>query len=290
MKKLFLAFLIICFMTPVSVGDAFMTPDKAAESVQKIVEGKASPWAVRDPRVKVKPKPIIAKQQFKKANEQRSIVDNPVPSAEQPPKFVDLRKFDSPIKNQGEFGYCTAFANVAVIENYANQKGVKLDLSERYLWSLYQEYDTYVATQAAVSNLIIPEKDWPYNSDKATVKGYKKNGVAGLKAYTEIQAVDQAIKALDQNKPIVFAAETTPYWGSPNKGVIPIKGAEEGGHAIAIVGYYLDPSNEATGGGFFIFKNSWGPDWGDKGYGYLPFKYCKKYSCYLIETDGPVLK
>lgn len=288
MKKFLVFLVILCFISPTK-AESYMSIEKAADAVQKIVEGKISPWAIRDPRVKVKPKPITAKAQFKKELEKRSLLSKSQPSMETTPKMMDLRKFDSPIRNQGEFGYCTAFANVAVIENYASQKGVSIDLSERYLWSLYQEYDTYIATETASKNLIISEKEWPYNTDKPK-KDYKDKGIAGLKGYTEIQSIDEAIKALDQNQPIVFAAITTPYWGSPNKGVIPVKGVEEGGHAIAAVGYFLDPSNEATGGGFLIFKNSWGADWGDKGYGYLPFKYCKLYSCYLIRTEGIIIK
>jgi C1A family cysteine protease len=39
-----------------------------------------------------------------------------------------------------------------------------------------------------------------------------------------------------------------------------------GGHAVLCVGYDLDKE-------VFIFRNSWGENWGDKGYFYLPFAY-----------------
>ena len=43
-----------------------------------------------------------------------------------------------------------------------------------------------------------------------------------------------------------------------------------GGHAIVIVGYDEEKR-------LFTFRNSWGEDWGDKGYGYLPYDYvCDK--------------
>ena len=32
-----------------------------------------------------------------------------------------------------------------------------------------------------------------------------------------------------------------------------------------------------SGGGYVIFRNSAGPDWGDHGYGYMPFSYLKAY-------------
>jgi hypothetical protein len=43
-----------------------------------------------------------------------------------------------------------------------------------------------------------------------------------------------------------------------------------GGHALLVVGYVDD---EGDGGGLFIVRNSWGPDWGANGYGFLPYAY-----------------
>ena len=39
-----------------------------------------------------------------------------------------------------------------------------------------------------------------------------------------------------------------------------------GGHAIAAVGY--DDDKE-----YFIVRNSWGTEWGDNGYCYIPYTY-----------------
>ena len=47
------------------------------------------------------------------------------------------------------------------------------------------------------------------------------------------------------------------------------------GHSVAIVGYRR--MNAMPGGGYVIFRNSAGPDWGDHGYGYMPFAYLKAY-------------
>jgi len=60
-----------------------------------------------------------------------------------------------------------------------------------------------------------------------------------------------------------------------------------GGHAIAIYGYEDNPKNTNVGrpgGGFFIFRNSWGQGWArgnntvnEQGYGQLPYAYIEKY-------------
>jgi C1A family cysteine protease len=47
-------------------------------------------------------------------------------------------------------------------------------------------------------------------------------------------------------------------------GTMPMPAPHEqqlGGHAVICVGYKP---------GYFIVRNSWGPDWGDKGYFYMP--------------------
>jgi C1A family cysteine protease len=44
-----------------------------------------------------------------------------------------------------------------------------------------------------------------------------------------------------------------------------------GGHALFCCGYQDDPQYE--GGGYLIVKNSWGTDFGDHGYIFLPYAY-----------------
>ena len=50
-------------------------------------------------------------------------------------------------------------------------------------------------------------------------------------------------------------------------GKVPMPSGEPiGGHAMLNVGY-------DTGKQVYIVRNSWGTDWGDKGYCYFPFAY-----------------
>ena len=59
------------------------------------------------------------------------------------------------------------------------------------------------------------------------------------------------------------------------KGEIPMphRGEKlEGGHAVLAIGYDMNKKIEKTKGALLI-RNSWGADWGDKGYGWLPFAY-----------------
>ena len=50
----------------------------------------------------------------------------------------------------------------------------------------------------------------------------------------------------------------------------------EGYHAVLVVGYQRDGS--APGGGWFVVRNSWGPDWGENGYCYVSYEMTKKYA------------
>ena len=53
------------------------------------------------------------------------------------------------------------------------------------------------------------------------------------------------------------------------------KAAPDRGHAVTIVGY-KSPTGKIEDA-YFIFKNSWGPTWGQGGYGTVTYSYLNKY-------------
>jgi C1A family cysteine protease len=97
--------------------------------------------------------------------------------------------------------------------------------------------------------------------------------------------VDQAIytvgsirgmrKAFSEGKPVVIAARLFSSFKSEavkKTGLVPVPNlktdTEVGGHAMCAVGF--DNRRKVI-----IVRNSWGPDWGDGGYCYLPYDYFK---------------
>ena len=100
----------------------------------------------------------------------------------------------------------------------------------------------------------------------------------------------EVMKQLKANVPVAVgmwwprkgAWQTTPIAGVSiiaDLGKSP-SGALVDGHSVVLVGYAQH--NQFPGGGYFIFRNSWGPGWGDKGYGYASFEYLRKYANDLV--------
>lgn len=68
----------------------------------------------------------------------------------------------------------------------------------------------------------------------------------------------------------------------------------DGGHAVCVVGYVNQLDDHLTarpGGGYFIFRNSWGEAWAadsndGRGYGTLPFEYVERYGVEACVITG----
>jgi hypothetical protein len=102
-------------------------------------------------------------------------------------------------------------------------------------------------------------------------------------------SVEYLLLSLAFNNAVILNFNATNNFQNATGGFVQYTaGAEDdsiGSHAVHIVGYVSneDIANNpntasqtpASGGGYFIFKNSWGASYGDAGYGYMPVDYLK---------------
>ena len=192
-------------------------------------------------------------------------------------RSLDLRRYDTPIRNQGSRGWCTAFAMIAAMENVFTQSfNHGIDLSEIHLWRTYATPATSMAVNAAEKNFIVSEKTWPY-SEEHSLSEVSGKGLVRLNEATPLQdmTLSSVVDSVFRGKPLVlgFAVNKSFFGAANNRGILRSSASlTDSGHAVAVVGAVADPNSSS--GGYFIFKNSHGSSWGDQGYGYLPFDYC----------------
>lgn len=204
------------------------------------------------------------------------------------PEKVDLRPEMPPVYNQGLLGSCTANAGGASFA-YMHKKLEDLLFMPSRLFIYYNtrrldgtiKYDagsTIRATMKAMAKYGAPQEIlWPYEIEKFKAKPAatvyadgKKNLVT---QYLRVPQTEAGIKtSLAQGFPIVFGFSVYESFEAPEviqTGVAKMPTLEEslvGGHAVMIVGY--DDAEK-----MFIVRNSWGEQWGDKGYFYMPYEY-----------------
>lgn len=215
------------------------------------------------------------------------------------PTSVDLRKFCSPIENQGSLGSCTAHAGVGMIEYFERHAfGKHIDASHLFLYKVTRKLLNFNGDDGAylrdtMKAMVLfgvpPEQYWPYNiahfndEPSAFCYAYAQNYQA-IEYYrldpvnTPTSDVLNKIKInIAANLPAMFGFSV--FSSMPNsgdgKGEIPFpsKGDSlEGGHAVLAVGYD-DHKNIGNQKGALLIRNSWGADWGENGYGWLPYAY-----------------
>jgi len=219
---------------------------------------------------------------------------------------VDLRAWCSPIENQKDLGSCTAQAGVGLIEYFERKAfGRHTDLSRLFLYKatrnlLGWEGDTGAYLRSTMGAMVLfgtpPEKYWPYTTKKpdfdkeppafcyAFAQSYQAINYFRLDpAGTPIKDLLRKIKTfLAANLPSMFGFTVfDSIQQAANEGKIPFPCPGEksiGGHAVVAVGYddaikIKNPFCGTETTGAFLIRNSWGTDWGDAGYGWLPYDY-----------------
>jgi len=206
-----------------------------------------------------------------------------------PKDTVDLRKYCSPIGDQGQTSRCAAFAWTHALE-MANKIASDDDtrLSPTYSMLQFQKMqgdaDDYECafkggngTVGGVKpGLVLIESGtckqelWPDAAEKPTSKDEQMaKDAMGYKLGAKLVPVklDDLRKVLSAGCPVELAMNTGDAFGTLGRDGIfkdaePPKG-KHGCHAMLMVGYI---------GNYFIVKNSWGTSWGDQGYCYIPKK------------------
>ena len=222
-----------------------------------------------------------------------------VPPQPLPPAFanvaeqdaVDLRKYVTPVGDQGQTGRCSAFAWTHAAEMSRNilnpdSQGASPRLSPNFTMLEFQRMqgdarDYQYAYQGGDGTISGPDPGevlveygtcrqelWPDDRSaplkqeeqlEADAERYK------LEAAPLPIAIDEVKKVLSAGCPVHVSMNTGATFSDVGRdGVFNAAEApsgRHGRHAMLIVGYV---------GNFFTLKNSWGTDWGDKGFCYIP--------------------
>jgi C1A family cysteine protease len=203
------------------------------------------------------------------------------------PKKIDYTQNMSPVRDQGDEGVCVGFAAVSGMKEYQErldyQKFVKL--SPRFVYSESKKIDgmpdeegTTIRTAMRVLKTrgVCQEKFWPYAAHQTDKPKRCVNPDAKrfrVLTYARILNFEELRMSLATKGPCVIGVEVFNGMMKTKTGVVPMprKGEETlGGHAICCVGYE-DRKKVVK------FKNSWSIQWGEKGFGYLPYAYIERY-------------
>ncbi|MBU6427481.1 MAG: C1 family peptidase [Cyanobacteria bacterium REEB65] len=202
------------------------------------------------------------------------------------PTSADLRQYCSPIADQGQLGACTAFAmGKGLREWLENKDGVSFTpMSALYLYYKERQMNGTVGKDAGstiTTGMTVlqnigdaPEVDDPYNilnyNDTPSAQADTDAGQYKIQQAIKLNNLQDIKASIAEGYPAVFGFVVYKSFESIGPdGMMPMPKLFEpilGGHAVMAVGY--DDTKQVV-----TMRNSWGANWGDHGYFYMPYSY-----------------
>ncbi|WCJ36178.1 Cysteine proteinases superfamily protein [Euphorbia peplus] len=192
------------------------------------------------------------------------------------PISVDWRKKGAvtPVKDQGQCGSCWAFSTVVAVEGINQIKTNKLvSLSEQELvdcdieqnqgcnGGLMDNAFDFIKKRGGLT----AEANYPYEAEDGTCNVSKENApVVSIDGHEDVPENDEdALLKAVANQPVSVAIDAG---GSDfqfySEGVFSGSCGTDLDHGVAVVGY----GATVDGTKYWTVKNSWGGEWGEKGY------------------------
>ena len=206
------------------------------------------------------------------------------------PEEVSLRSGFTPPYDQGELGSCTANAIAAAIDYERIKQGLEpINPSRLFIYfnersiegDIGQDNGAQIrdGIMTASQQGACPEAEWPYDISQFAARPHDACFVSAqqhrvLKYALVVQTIYGLRYQLAHGLPVIFGFTVFESFESDTvakTGMVPMPQPNEqvlGGHAVVAVGYKF-----VSGKLLFEVRKSWGTDWGDAGYFWMPGEY-----------------
>ncbi|MEX0677385.1 MAG: C1 family peptidase [Pirellulales bacterium] len=214
------------------------------------------------------------------------------------PHSVDWREYCGPVDDQQGLATSSAHACVALIQQFERRStGRLVQLSRLFVDHTARRMDNGTTSAAlslrtvfksAVRCGIPPEKYWPYDSShlERMPDGFAYSFQRDFRAirYVRLDSRQSTGDEILERLQLFLAAGFSIAFGFPvynsisDEAEIAFPTAADavlGGQAVTAVGFD-DRLRIRSDKGALLIRNCWGPEWGDRGYGWLPYSYVRE--------------